>query len=33
MRARWRPFGAPGQLATVTGSQGQRRLTAAALAP
>jgi hypothetical protein len=33
MRARWRPFGAPGQLAVVSGTQGQRRLAATALAP
>jgi pimeloyl-ACP methyl ester carboxylesterase len=33
MTARWRPFGSAGQLATVTGTQGGRRLDAAALAP
>jgi pimeloyl-ACP methyl ester carboxylesterase len=33
MRARWRPFGAAGQLASVTGTQGPRRLAAAGLAP
>jgi TAP-like protein len=33
MTARWRPFGAAAQLATVTGAQGQRRLAATAAAP
>jgi pimeloyl-ACP methyl ester carboxylesterase len=33
LTARWRPFGTPGQLAVITGSQGQRHLAASSPAP
>ena len=33
LTARWRPFGAQAQLASITGEQGGRRLVAVAPAP
>ena len=33
LTARWRPFGTPGQLAVITGSQGKRHLAATSPAP